>query len=87
MKNLIPRSALALLTSALLATPVAAGTWYILPDGTGDAPTIQAGLDACAEGDMILVEQHAPGPLANGTGQYGYLPMEFWKDCSDAIEL
>ena len=30
-------------------------TWYITPDGTGDAPTIQAGVDSSAAGDTVLV--------------------------------
>ncbi|MBD3335705.1 MAG: T9SS type A sorting domain-containing protein [Candidatus Eisenbacteria bacterium] len=30
-------------------------TWYILPDGTGDAPTVAAGIDAAASGDTVLV--------------------------------
>jgi len=45
---------LALLFSALMATPAAAATWYVLPDGNGDEPTIQAALDACAENDSVL---------------------------------
>jgi predicted outer membrane repeat protein len=32
--------------------------WYILPDGTGDAPGIQAGIDSAWAGDTLLV---APG--------------------------
>lgn len=39
------------------ATPVVAlgRTWYIKADGTGDAPTIQAGVDAASPGDVVLV--------------------------------
>lgn len=32
-----------------------ARTWYIMPDGTGDAPTIQAAIDSTMSGDTILV--------------------------------
>ncbi|MCP4545027.1 MAG: hypothetical protein GY835_01020 [bacterium] len=38
--------------------------WYILPDGSGDAPTIQAGIDAAASCDQIIV---APG-VYTGSG-------------------
>jgi predicted outer membrane repeat protein len=30
-------------------------TWYIAPDGSGDAPTIQAGIDSAAAGDSVLL--------------------------------
>jgi hypothetical protein len=33
----------------------AARTWYITPDGMGDAPTIPAGLDSAAVSDTVLV--------------------------------
>ncbi len=30
-----------------------AGSWHINPAGTGDAPTIQAGVDSSASGDTL----------------------------------
>jgi predicted outer membrane repeat protein/parallel beta-helix repeat protein len=45
----------ALLLTLTVVTDVHARSWYILPDGSGDAPTIQAGLDSCATGDTVLV--------------------------------
>lgn len=33
-----------------------ARTWIINPGGTGDAPTIQAGIDSAAAGDSVLLE-------------------------------
>lgn len=51
------KRALALLALALpLAAPAAeARTVTVRPDGSGGAPTIQAGLDAAAAGDTVLV--------------------------------
>jgi len=47
----------AVLIALLLALPqiAPARTWYVLPDSTGDAPTINAALDSSAEDDTILV--------------------------------
>jgi hypothetical protein len=42
-----------------LPTSVSARDWYVAPDGTGDAPTIQAAVDSAAAGDVVL--------LASGT--------------------
>jgi predicted outer membrane repeat protein len=39
----------------VLAGPLTARTWQILPDGSGDCPTIQAGIDSAAVGDTVLV--------------------------------
>lgn len=36
---------------------VSARVWYIKPDGSGDAPHIQAGIDSSAAGDTVLVAQ------------------------------
>jgi hypothetical protein len=48
---------LSLWVPALLlgVTAAHARTWRIRPDGTGDAPTIQAGIDGAIAGDSILV--------------------------------
>ena len=41
--------------------------------------------ESMAIGDIILIELHAPGPNANGIGEYGYVPIEYWQDNFDAI--
>jgi predicted outer membrane repeat protein len=46
-------------TLTLAAGAASARTWYVKPDATGDAPTIQAGIDSAAAADTVL--------LANGT--------------------
>lgn len=48
------RLVMPLLLLALPAT-VSARTWYIEPGGSGDAPTIQAGIDSSVAGDTVLV--------------------------------
>ena len=42
---------------AILLSPnwVSARTWNVLADGSGDAPTVQAGIDTAATGDTVLV--------------------------------
>src|SRR5262245_33670767 len=44
--------------SLLGPTYAAARDWRITPDGSGDAPTIQAGVDSASAGDVVLL---APG--------------------------
>lgn len=53
--------------------------------GVSTAAAITAAWQAISTGDVLLIELHAPGPAANGDGQFGYLPMEYWQDNFDAI--
>ncbi|MGD9141281.1 MAG: hypothetical protein PVJ42_07050 [bacterium] len=46
----------ALLCIFFAASPLLARTWTVNTAGTGDAPTIQAGLDSAGAGDTVLVE-------------------------------
>lgn len=39
----------------LITPDVDARTWYVTSDGTGDAPTVQAGIDSSIAGDTVLV--------------------------------
>ncbi|MBN1825456.1 MAG: hypothetical protein JW958_04250 [Candidatus Eisenbacteria bacterium] len=45
----------ALVLLVIVSFPLAR-TWHVSPDGTGDAPTIQAGVDSTAPGDTILLD-------------------------------
>ncbi|MCK4305777.1 MAG: S8 family serine peptidase, partial [Candidatus Eisenbacteria sp.] len=38
-------------------------------------------------GGIYLIELHAPGPNATGSGQFGYVCMEYWQDNFDAIQI
>jgi len=46
---------LALVCVLTVCIPADARVWHITPEGTGDAPTIQAGIDSSAAGDTVLV--------------------------------
>jgi len=40
---------------SFLQSPACGRSWLIRPDGSGDAPTIQAGIDSASVGDTVLV--------------------------------
>ena len=62
--------ALATCLTAILPGSARARTWRITTDGTGDAPTIQAGIDSAIAGDIVLL---APGTYT-WTQQQASLP-------------
>ncbi len=45
----------AVITVIALSAPASARIWNISPDGSGDAPTIKAGVDLAAPGDIVLL--------------------------------
>jgi hypothetical protein len=46
---------LLVLCHVLTAATASAATWVVFPDSTGDAPTIQAGIDSASAGDTVMV--------------------------------
>lgn len=54
-KRLCGLTLVSLLFAFALGSSADARTWLIHADGTGDAPTIQAGIDSSAVGDTVLV--------------------------------
>ncbi|UCG52952.1 MAG: right-handed parallel beta-helix repeat-containing protein [Candidatus Latescibacterota bacterium] len=58
MKKLCGVLSFSIIVVLIFAPSVSAKTWNINPGGTGDAPTIQAGIDSASGGDIVLL---APG--------------------------
>jgi hypothetical protein len=58
----------------LAPVPSESRTWYVRPDGTGDVPTIQAGIDSAGVGDTVLVASGRYTWSGQGTGTvYGMI--------------
>lgn len=51
----------------------------------GSAGAIRKAADLLSAGDIILIELHRPGPNATGSGQFGFIAMEWWPDDYAAI--
>ena len=51
------------------------------------AEAIIEAAETISSGDVILIEIQGPGPNAMDTGEFGYLPIEYWQDNFDAILL
>jgi hypothetical protein len=50
------RTGIAVLVLALLGAPrTSANTYHVFPDGSGGFPSIQAAVDACADGDEVVL--------------------------------
>jgi hypothetical protein len=45
-----------LVLSVFLPFPCLGRTWHVAADGSGDAPSVQAGIDSAAVGDTVLVD-------------------------------
>jgi hypothetical protein len=76
MRRQLPPIATVLFFLSLPAS-VESRTWYVKVDGTGDAPTIRAGIDSAQAGDDVLV---GPGTYTwtseGATGVYGMIMMK-----------
>lgn len=57
----------------------------IFGTGMSSATAIRQAADALTAGDIILIELHRRGPDGNGSGQDGFIAIEWWPDDFAAI--
>lgn len=72
-----------LLILLTLPVTVAARTWYIEPGGTGDAPTIQAGIDSAAAADTVLLASGTFSGTGNEILDYCGKPITICSETGD----
>ena len=65
--------------------PAASNRGFSIFGGKGSARAIREAADALGPGDIILIELHRPGPDASGSGQDGFIAIEWWQDDFIAI--
>jgi hypothetical protein len=53
--------------------------------GLGSAGALRQAADLLQAGDIILIELHRGGPNATGSGQFGFIAIEWWPDDYAAI--
>jgi hypothetical protein len=67
----------------LTLTPCLARTWYITPDGLGDAPSIQAGIDSTTAGDTVLVADGTYTGIGNRGIRYNGKSLTVMSESGD----
>ena len=70
MRNFLLTFTIALVTLTLAPTMTEAVTWYVKPDGTGDAATIQDAINAASNGDIVLLSAGTFTGVGNFDIQY-----------------
>ncbi len=53
----------------------------------GTAGAIRRAASALRPGDIILIELHRGGPRSTGSGQFGFIAIEWWPDDFDAVRF